>query len=47
MDCYALTDGPPRPVATATILHGYAVTEGALAGSLAEFDAATIAALRG
>jgi acyl-CoA thioesterase FadM len=47
MDCYALADGPPRPVATATILHGYAVTEGALAGSLAEFDAATIAALRG
>jgi acyl-CoA thioesterase FadM len=45
MDCHVIGSGPPRPVATATILHGYAVSVGAGAGTVAELDEATVKAL--
>jgi hypothetical protein len=35
------------PVATARILHGYAIAAGEGAGGLAEFDAGVVAALTG
>jgi hypothetical protein len=47
MDCYVLRDGHLVPTATGTILHGYAVSRGEKAGSLAEFDADTRIALLG
>jgi len=46
MDSHVTVDGQPtRHVATAQILHGYAVSQGELAGTLAELDAQTIQAL--
>jgi acyl-CoA thioesterase FadM len=45
MDCYVHRGDLTVPVATATILHGYAVSRGPDAGSLARLDQATIAAL--
>ncbi|KAA2265814.1 thioesterase [Solihabitans fulvus] len=45
MDCYTLGSGDQRHVATATILHGYAISGGVGAGTLARLDPATIEAL--
>jgi acyl-CoA thioesterase FadM len=45
MDCYVVRDGRLLKVATATILHGYAVSRGPDAGTLAALDPATVAAL--
>lgn len=45
MDCYVVRDGRLRKVATATILHGYAVSRGPDAGTLATLDPATVTAL--
>lgn len=45
MECWVLADAAPRCVATANILHGYAVSRGAQAGQLAELDAGTVSAL--
>jgi len=47
MDCYAARGNELVHAATATILHGYAVTRGAGAGDLARFDAEVLDALRG
>lgn len=47
MDCHVTGRGAPRAVATATILHGYAISAGAAAGTLAELDDATVKALLG
>ena len=47
MECWVLADAAPRCVATANILHGYAVSRGARAGQLAELDASTVRALLG
>ncbi|MBM0236884.1 thioesterase family protein [Micromonospora sp. ATA32] len=38
MDCFVERDGAFWPVATASILHGYAISRGPRAGSLAELD---------
>jgi acyl-CoA thioesterase FadM len=47
MDCYVVRDGRLLKVATATIMHGYAVSRGPDAGTLATLDPATVAALTG
>jgi acyl-CoA thioesterase FadM len=47
MDCYAERDGELVPVATATILHGYAIAAGEGAGGMASLDPGVIAALTG
>lgn len=47
MDSYVIGPDQPRHVATAQILHGYAVSEGEAAGTLAELDPETIKALTG
>ncbi|MBW3667568.1 MAG: thioesterase family protein [Actinobacteria bacterium] len=47
MDCFVERDGRFVHVAMATILHGYAVSRGERAGSLAELDETTVAALLG
>ncbi|SCG46767.1 Acyl-CoA thioesterase FadM [Micromonospora echinaurantiaca] len=49
MDAFATGPGRDRPrhVATARILHGYAVSAGSAAGTLAELDAETVKALTG
>lgn len=47
MDCYVQRGDMLFPVATATILHGYAIAAGEGAGGLAELDAEVIAALTG
>lgn len=47
MDCYVQRGDTLVHTATATILHGYAVSRGERAGTLAELDAATVAALTG
>lgn len=47
MDCYVLRGRHLVHVATASILHGYALSRGDRAGQLAELDEATVAALRG
>ncbi|MCT9933139.1 hypothetical protein N5079_23295 [Planotetraspora sp. A-T 1434] len=47
MDCYAQRgDDPPRHVATATILHGYAISRGPDAGTLATLDDDVLKALQ-
>ncbi|MFE3171540.1 thioesterase family protein [Amycolatopsis sp. NPDC059090] len=46
MDCWTLgAGGAPRLVATASILHGYAISRGPEAGTLATLDPDTLAAL--
>lgn len=47
MDCFVERDGAFWPVATATILHGYAISRGPQAGSLAELDPEVCAILLG
>jgi hypothetical protein len=47
MDCFVHRGAELVHVATARILHGYAVSRGEGAGRLAEFDDSTIAALTG
>ncbi|TDD86538.1 thioesterase [Actinomadura darangshiensis] len=47
MDCYVQRGDRLVPVATASILHGYAIAAGEGAGGLAELDDATVAALTG
>ena len=47
MDCFVERDGAFVPVATATILHGYAISRGPLAGTLAELDPGVCAVLLG
>ncbi|GAA1767055.1 thioesterase family protein [Luedemannella helvata] len=47
MDCFVERDGERVPVATARILHGYAVSRGPAAGALATLDGAVVAALTG
>jgi acyl-CoA thioesterase FadM len=47
MDCYVRRGDELRPVATARILHGYAVAAGDSAGALAELDDGVVRALRG
>ncbi len=47
MDCFVHRDDRLVHVATAKILHGYAIAAGAGAGGLAELDAGTVALLRG
>ncbi len=49
MDSFAVSrgDAAPRHVATARILHGYAISAGEGAGALAELDAETVKALTG
>ncbi len=49
MDSYVVGPGQaaPRHVATARILHGYAISEGEGAGTLAELDPQTVKALTG
>ncbi|MEU5695824.1 thioesterase [Actinosynnema sp. NPDC020468] len=47
MDCTVERAGVVVPVATATIQHGYALTRGPGAGTLARLDEATAAALTG
>nr|BFE59197.1 hypothetical protein GCM10020063_037230 [Dactylosporangium thailandense] len=47
MDCYVRRGDRLVHTATATILHGYAVSRGPGAGRLAELDAPTVAALTG
>ncbi|GAA5094510.1 thioesterase family protein [Nocardia iowensis] len=47
MDCYVERDATMVHTATAGILHGYAIVDGPGAGTLAEFDPPTIAALLG
>jgi acyl-CoA thioesterase FadM len=46
MDCYVRRGGRPVHVATAQILHAYAIARGPGAGGLAQLDATTVAALR-
>ncbi|MCM3807317.1 hypothetical protein ND808_15760 [Streptomyces sp. DR7-3] len=46
-DTYVHRDGRLVHTATGTIMHGYAVSRGELAGTLAEFDDTTRAALLG
>ncbi|MFE1782322.1 thioesterase family protein [Streptomyces sp. NPDC059506] len=46
-DCYVHRDGKLVRTATGSIMHGYAVSRGEKAGSLAEFDDTTRAALLG
>jgi acyl-CoA thioesterase FadM len=45
MDCHVDRAGGPVRVATARILHGYAISRGPDAGRMAQLDPATIAAL--
>lgn len=47
MRCYVLRDNRSVLTATATITHGYAISRGESAGSLAELDDATVTALLG
>jgi acyl-CoA thioesterase FadM len=47
MDCYVLRGNDLVHVATAGILHGYAISRGERAGQLAELDDATVAVLKG
>jgi acyl-CoA thioesterase FadM len=47
MDCYVLRGNELVHVATASIMHGYAVSRGERAGQLAELDPACVAALKG
>jgi acyl-CoA thioesterase FadM len=47
MDCHVVRDCQLVPVATGRILHGYAISRGPDAGTLAEFDAPVLAALTG
>ena len=47
MDCHVARDGRLVPVATARIMHGYAVSRGPTAGQLAELDPPVLAALTG
>ncbi|GAA3733982.1 thioesterase family protein [Salinactinospora qingdaonensis] len=47
MDCYVAREGRLTHTATASILHGYAISRGSGAGGLAELDEATVAALTG
>lgn len=47
MDCYVRRGAELVPVATATILHGYAIAAGPGAGGLAELDDGVIRALTG
>ncbi|CCH18672.1 acyl-CoA thioesterase [Micromonospora lupini] len=47
MDCHVVRDGRLVRVATASILHGYAVSRGPEAGRLATLDEDTVAALTG
>jgi len=47
MDCYVRRGDTLLPVATATILHGYAISRGPRAGELAELDADVTRALLG
>ncbi|MFD0900336.1 thioesterase family protein [Actinomadura sediminis] len=47
MDCHVLRDGALVPVATARILHGYAIAAGEGAGTLAELDDGVVRALLG
>jgi acyl-CoA thioesterase FadM len=47
MDCYVLRGNDLVHVATAGILHGYAISRGGRAGQLAELDEATVAVLKG
>ncbi|WP_433042409.1 thioesterase family protein [Dactylosporangium sp. CS-033363] len=47
MDCYVQRGQQLIPVATAKILHGYAIAAGPGAGGMAELDAEVLAALRG
>jgi hypothetical protein len=46
MECWVERDGARVTVATASILHGYAVSRGPDAGRLAELDDDTIATLK-
>ncbi|GAB3935173.1 hypothetical protein GCM10027614_09470 [Micromonospora vulcania] len=47
MDCHVVRDGRLVRVATASILHGYAVSRGPEAGRLATLDPDTVAAITG
>lgn len=47
MNCYVQRDDTLVQVMTGTIMHGYAVSRGESAGSLAEFDSEVVAALQG
>jgi len=47
MDCYVTRGDEVVHTATARILHGYAISRGPLAGTVAELDAGVVAALRG
>ena len=47
MNCYVQRGDTLVQVMTGTIMHGYAISRGEGAGSLAEFDAEIVAALKG
>jgi len=47
MDCYVQRGAALEHVATARILHAYAIARGPRAGTVARLDAATVAALTG
>jgi acyl-CoA thioesterase FadM len=47
MDCFVRRDNELVHVATASILHGYAITAGEHTGGLAELDSSTVAVLTG
>lgn len=47
MDCFVIRDGRVVPVATGTIIHGYAIIDSRRDWSLVEFDDRVLAALNG